>query len=402
MGAPVLILRPDAVVLPGAVIAPGLEVCISEGRIDAIRPWTTAAREETGLLLSPAFVNAHSHLEYYDFLGKLDGLAYWEWIREITKQKPKRPLNQVQAAANTAARLNVATGVAAIGEYSDWPVSGAAIRRAGLAGRIFQEVITVNEWHTPTQKLAEVAEKAGMQAQESGLPTHMSAHATYTVEADTIRGIAVKKDFNAIHASETELENEFFLHGTGAIADMYRQSDISFTPPGCTAVRYLHDLGALHSNTQLIHCCALNDDDIDTIANSGSTVAHCPRSNEMLRCPPAPIARLRNAGVSVGLGMDSAASSGPIDFFAEMRAAIAVSHKRGEPLTAEDVWMMATTEGAKSIWMEADWRIAEGAAPSLVLLKPRASWLEEIIRDGNPANVVKMVNLDLLHSGAES
>ena len=48
------------------------------------------------------------------------------------------------------------------------------------------------------------------------------------------------------------------------------------------------------------------------------------------------------AGVRVGLGLDSPASSGPIDVFAEMREAIASSHRLHEPIAPEAVWRMAT------------------------------------------------------------
>ncbi|MCH8274855.1 MAG: amidohydrolase family protein [Armatimonadetes bacterium] len=389
-----MILRPDALVLPGGRVESGLEVCIADGRIERIRPWSGATREETDLLLSLAFVNAHSHLEYYDLMGQLDGLSYWDWIQSITEMKPKRTIETVQLAAILAARRNVRTGVAAVGEISDWPVSGRAMKRSGLSGRVFQEVITLKEYETPGQKLALARERARKNADESGLPVHLSAHAAYSVTAQTLRDISRTGEPNSIHVSESVIENQFFLRGEGPIAEMYDRAGLPFEPPGCTCAAYLDSLGALHKKTQIVHACDLTPEDISIAAERGVTAAHCPRSNRALGCPPAPVAELRRRGVKVGLGMDSAASSGPIDTFAEMRAALKAAQERGDPLTPQDVWTMATEEAAESIWLPREWRIAEGAGPDLILIDHSgARDLQTLIEHGGPARIHRMIRL---------
>ena len=105
-----MIVRPDAVVLPNG-IQTGLEVCFSEGKIAEIRPWTSGHRDEVGYVLSPKFVNAHSHFEYYDLIGAIEGSGYWDWIRELTHRKAERDPAFVEKVCQKAARLNVQTGV---------------------------------------------------------------------------------------------------------------------------------------------------------------------------------------------------------------------------------------------------------------------------------------------------
>lgn len=396
------IIRPDAVVLPDGSIGHGLEVCIESGVIAEIRPYSSAARSESGMLLSPAFVNAHSHLEYYDLLGKMPHQDYWPWIREITITKPTRSFEEVQKCADLAALKNKEAGIAAIGEHSDWPVSGAAMARASLLGRIFQEVITINEWDSPIKKVEAVQDAANKNQAASGLPVNLSPHATYTVSPEVLRRLSSAGEPIAIHASETPIENEFFQHGSGSIAEMYASCGLPMPNGGQTAIEYLHSNGALRSNTQLVHCCAITDGDIELIAQTNCTVAHCPRSNENLRCPPAPIARLRKQGVRVGLGLDSAASSGEISMFEEMRAALRTSRARGETprggqlqtrdesLSAEDVWRMATGEAADSIFLNCDWSIRVGASPALMLIRPTGKTLSEIIENCNNESIVPL------------
>lgn len=378
-------------VLPGGEVRTGLEVSIEKGLIAEIRPWSKAAREEAGLLLSPAFVNAHSHLEYADLEGAIPAAAngdespYWTWIRSLTAIKPKRDPEAVRRAARAAAQANRDCGVAAVGEYSDWPVAGEAMSVAGIGGRIFKEVIT----------LAEGAEESWLSvigspiSDYSEFPTHLSAHATYTVSPGAISAIAHRGEPNAIHAAETREEREFFMHGGGPIAGLYRRYGIEWPVPGMSPIKYLDSLGALHPRTQIVHACAVDEDDIDLMARRSATVAHCPRSNRFLSGGlRAPIARMREKGITVGIGMDSAASSGAVDFFDEMRAALEDSG-----LPAEAIWDMATRGGAKTIWLDRDWRLALGANPDLILLRPCGTSLGDQIRLGDSDCVVESIKM---------
>lgn len=99
------------------------------------------------------------------------------------------------------------------------------------------------------------------------------------------------------------------------------------------------------------------------------------------------------AGIAVGLGMDSAASSGPIDMFAEMRAARAVSLERGRPLSSEQIYRMATRWGAESVpvlgpagtFGRLGWEIFEGSTVPLIKLHlPNATDTDSVLDHGTP------------------
>lgn len=377
--------------MPDCTIQPGLEVCIEAGAIAEVRPWTQAARDEAGMLLSPAFVNAHSHLEYYDLKGKLKGGEYWPWIREITKVKPTRTMEEVADGAAEAARLNVATGVAVLGEISDWPVSGAAMAAAGLGGRIFQEVITLAFAETtPAQRLEACRLNAKVNADASGLPVTLSPHAPYTVDPETLRLLGSWGDFISIHAAEHPVERELIQRGEGPIAELYQELGLAFEATGLSPIAYLDSLGCLHANVQLVHVCDVTMEDVELISAAGASVAHCPRSNVELGCPVSPVSEMRKRGVKIGIGLDSAASSGAVNFFAEMREALGVA---GGSLTAEDVWFMATTEGAESLHLGRRWEIAPGGNPDLMLLAPVGDTLGAIIGMSGPPSVVRLIRL---------
>jgi len=357
-----MIIRPDAVVTPSGIQI-GIEVCLSSGAIEDIRPWSSEVRNEVGLILSPKFVNSHSHLEYFDMRQSLSPGSYWPWIAELTKRKQERDPNRVKGWIDVAARENLATGVWAIGEWSDWDGSDRAMTDNGLAGAIFQEVITIHEWDSPAEKLRVVGERA----RAATMPTYVTPHAPYTVAPQVIRELAQTGEPLSIHAAETDEENAFYLRGDGPISELYNHAGIAIAPPGMTSISYLDSLGALHARTQLVHLCAATEEDIGLIAERKCTVAHCPRSNLALGCPTPQIGRMIDHGIRVGLGLDSAASSGNIDMFAEMRCAMSLSYSSSRPLVAHEVWEMAiTTDVVPGLSAN---KIEIGASPSMMLVE---------------------------------
>jgi len=343
-------------------------------------------RPHTGVpepfVLSPAFINAHSHLEYRGLEAAIPSTDYWNWIRELTRLKSLERDENVESESLKAASENVQSGVACIGEHSDRPYAAAAIRKVGLRGVIFQELITFFEQLDPKAKLASVEQKAERQRDVFEGPVHVAPHATYTVDEQSL--LLFRGNRCSIHVAETPDENKLFHSSTGVIADFFRSNSLPLPKQSRSALQYLDELGLVSNLTQLVHCCAIDEEDLATIAKRGASVAHCPRSNEALRCPVAPIRRLLSVGVPVGLGLDSPASSGPIDMFAEMRSAIGSSQALQEPLSAETIWSVATTQGLKSltttVWPEG----RDFPLPWIKIHVPDARQTSDLVERGHP------------------
>ena len=375
------------------VLELGLEIVIDGGVVREVRPHTGVPEM---YVVSPAFVNAHSHLEYRGLLDAISAPEYGDWIREITRLKKEQDIGQVERDCFLAAKENVDTGVQIILEHSDRPFSGAAMRANNLQGAIFQEVITFLEHESPKEKVAAVEQRAATNRAAFGGPVYLSAHAYQTVDELTQRYLASLATPLSIHVAETDAENVFTRDGLGPIAEFYRENHVPFEKTGKSLLQTLDDRGLVRKDTQLVHCCAMDDEDIGIVAKRNACVAHCPRSNKRLRCPDAPIRRMLDAGIKISLGLDSAASSGPIDMFAEMRAALATSADRGEPLTPEEVWTMATTAGFESVRTilnsEKIWRIEPGCSAPLLKLHVSGATSTEDLLAGNPSQV-EQINL---------
>lgn len=383
-----MILRPYGLVIGGRLEI-GLELVLRDGVIAEIRPHTGIPEN---FVVSPAFVNAHSHLEYRGMQGKIQATEYWPWIREITELKRHESEMKIRRDAITAAHENHKTGVALIAEHSDRPFAATALLSAGLNGVIFQETITFFERQTRRAKLASVRQKAMEQAKIFRHPIFLTPHAYHTVDRETLAEFGQSQEPISIHVAETPLESEFTRDGSGQIGEFYRTHGFDVEPTGKDIVPTLYDLGLVRPGAQFVHCCDVSADDIALLAGHGVVVAHCPRSNTRLKCPIAPVREMLDAGIPVGLGMDSPASGGPIDMFEEMREAIRVSLHRGKALAPEEVWQMATREGARSLQFALGplpvWDIEVGSTVPLIRIAIQGpADVLDLIERGTASNV---------------
>jgi 5-methylthioadenosine/S-adenosylhomocysteine deaminase len=108
----------------------------------------------------------------------------------------------------------------------------------------------------------------------------------------------------------------------------------------------------INSSLLAVHAVHMNDDEISMFADSGVSVAHCPRSNLKLASGIAPVDTLQKAGINVALGTDGAASNNVLDMLGEMRTAALLAKARAgdaSALPAADALRMATLNGAAAL-----------------------------------------------------
>jgi cytosine/adenosine deaminase-related metal-dependent hydrolase len=90
----------------------------------------------------------------------------------------------------------------------------------------------------------------------------------------------------------------------------------------CTPTEYAQDLGWLGPDVWHAHCVKLDDAGISLFAASRTGVAHCPCSNMRLASGIAPVRRMLDAGIPVGLGVDGSASNDAAQMVNEARQAL--------------------------------------------------------------------------------
>jgi len=120
---------------------------------------------------------------------------------------------------------------------------------------------------------------------------------------------------------------------------------------GETVLEHLDQLGFLHESFSLAHGVWMTDRDMELLAAAGGTVIHCPSSNLRMHGGIAPLKRMLELGLNVGLAVDSEGINDDDDTFQEMRLA-SLLHRIPGPGKTPDPWdllAMATINGAKAL-----------------------------------------------------
>ena len=178
----------------------------------------------------------------------------------------------------------------------------------------------------------------------------ISAHAPYSVSPELYRAAYELGVPVVTHLAESEDEVDYLRNGSGPISAV---SEIA--PSGLTPVRHLEAHGLLGSHVLAAHCVKVDADEIALLAEHDVAVAHCPRSNAMLGCGVAPLKELRAAGLRIGLGTDSPASTPSFDLFEEMRTAVLAARGREErpdALAGSEALELATLGAARAVRLE--------------------------------------------------
>ncbi len=137
---------------------------------------------------------------------------------------------------------------------------------------------------------------------------------------------------------------------------------------GCTPAQYAERTGWTGRNVWHAHCVKLDADGIDLFARTGTGVAHCPSSNMRLASGIAPVRRMLDAGVAVGLGVDGSASNDSSHLLAEARQALLLQRVGLGPaaLTAREALSIATRGGARVLGRDDIGQLAPGMAADVV------------------------------------
>ncbi len=333
-------------VLPvGAPPIPDGAVAVEDGLIAAV-----GTQDDLGQGLSypdavilPGFVNAHSHLEYAVYAGFGDGLSFAPWI--TTHVERKRRLERIDHLdiARLGAAESLASGITTTGDASFTGAAAQACAELGLRAIVYLETFGES-----AAEALEAFEEKRFDA-SSLVRLGVSPHAPYTVSLAAYEACVSLGLPTSTHLAESEAEDAYVCRGEGPMAAF---SEILVQPYGRTAIRALADRSLLPRGLVAAHCVTVDHEEIALLADHGVSVAHCPRSNALLGCGIAPLRRLLDAGLTVGLGTDSPASTPSFDLFEELRAALFFARareRRPEALSATEALELATLGSARAL-----------------------------------------------------
>ena len=324
---------------------------------DGERPDADEVVDLGGAVVTPGLVNTHHHLFQALTRARVQQADLFTWLRELYPVWAGLDAEAEYASARTGLAELALSGCTTVFDHH-------YLFPRGRDGLIEAEVQAARE-----VGLRLVASRGSMDlgVSDGGLPPDEIVEELDAVLADTERlasslhesgpgarvqiAVAPCSPFSATGRLMTEsalLARRLGLPLHTHLAETVEEEEYCKSLYGCRPVEYIEELGWLASDVWCAHCVWLSESDVERFAATGTGVAHCPSSNLRLGAGVAPVRRLLDADVRVGLGVDGSASNERGDLFLEVKQALLAARGRGGggAMTAREALRLGTRGGA--------------------------------------------------------
>jgi 5-methylthioadenosine/S-adenosylhomocysteine deaminase len=297
-----------------------------------------------GKILMPGLINAHTHVPMTLLRGLADDLRLDVWLMGYMMPVEREFVSPefVRLGTLLACAEQIRSGVTTFNDmyYFEEDVAKAAAD-AGMRAVCGQTVMKF-----PAPDAASYEDSLQM-AREfiqrwKGHPLivpAVSPHAPYTCTAEILRATAeLAKEFDVplhTHLAETAFEVE----------NMRSENGIPVIP-------YVKKQGLFEAKVIAAHCVHVDTGEIRTLLHARAGVSHNPSSNLKLASGFAPVVKMLETGLNVGIGTDGPASNNDLDMFEEVRlAAFVAKAVTNDPTSLPAPWalLMATRLGAQAL-----------------------------------------------------
>ncbi len=356
---------------PHTTPAPKQWLLCRDGLIHSFGPMTTVPEcpeavslDGTGKLLMPGLINAHNHCAMTLFRGLADDLELNEWLnRHIFPAEAAHVSEEmVYWCTKLAAAEMILSGTTTVadGYFHEGQVARALLE-SGMRAVTAHGIVDFPAPGVadPGRNIAAVAEFIEeWKGRDERITPAVFAHSPYTCSPATLQ---------AAKTLAQEQKLPFFIH----IAESRQEQKIIMDPQGTSPIRHLSALNLLDSDTVLIHCVWLDDEDIDIIHKSGAGAIICPQSHLKLASGISQASSMDALGIPVGLGTDGAASNNGLDLFVELDMLAKTQKLRqldATAMPAARALATATENNAAILGLTNLGKIAPGYKADLILL----------------------------------
>ncbi|HEU4744988.1 MAG TPA: amidohydrolase family protein [Anaerolineales bacterium] len=333
--------------LRGAVAVKGDSILAVGNEEELKKEFATRAQETIdcgGKILMPGLINAHTHVPMTLLRGLADDLRLDVWLMGYMMPVEREFVSPefVRLGTLLACAEQIRSGVTTFNDmyYFEEDVAKAAAD-AGMRAVCGQTVMKF-----PAPDAASYEDSLQMAREfiqrwkdHPLIVPAVSPHAPYTCTAEILRATAeLAKEFDVplhTHLAETafEVENMRSEHGIPVIP-------------------YVKKQGLFEAKVIAAHCVHVDTGEIRTLLHAGAGVSHNPSSNLKLASGFAPVVKMLETGLNVGIGTDGPASNNDLDMFEEVRlAAFVAKAVTNDPTSLPAPWalLLATRLGAQAL-----------------------------------------------------
>jgi 5-methylthioadenosine/S-adenosylhomocysteine deaminase len=283
----------------------------------------------SGMVITPGLVNTHGHWAMTLFRGFADDDNLEGWLEKIWKVEAAIVAPDTVIAGADLAMIEMIRSGTTCATDMYWQFEGSveAVVQAGFRtvnGPVFAAIPGFEDRRQ--FDLQEAHDYLHRHANQPLLHLCVQAHSVYTTDRPMLEDVRrIAHDFGIgfiTHAAESK----------GELAQVSAQY-------GKSPIEVLDD------------CVHLTDAEIARLAETGTSVSHCPTSNLKLSSGISRLVDMTRAGVNVAIGTDGPASNNDLNFFHEAQlAALVQKGVTGDPfvLPAPEVFAMMTVNGARA------------------------------------------------------
>jgi 5-methylthioadenosine/S-adenosylhomocysteine deaminase len=331
--------------LPGAV-AVKEDSIIAVGREEDLQKEFSAQDmvDCRGKILMPGLINAHTHVPMTLLRGLADDLRLDVWLMGYMMPVEREFVSPgfVRLGTMLACAEQIRSGVTTFNDmyyYEEHVAEAAAV--VGMRAVCGQTVMKFSAPDAASYEDSLQMAREFIQRWKDHplIVPAVAPHAPYTCTAEILRATAeLAKEFDVplhIHIAETAFEVE----------NMRNEHGIPVVP-------YVKKQGLLEAKIIAAHCVHIDSGEIRSLLHAHAGVAHNPSSNLKLASGFAPVVKMLETGLNVGIGTDGPASNNDLDMFEEVRlAAFIAKAVNNDPTTLPAPWalLMATRLGAQAL-----------------------------------------------------
>lgn len=295
-------------------------------------------------VLMPGLVNAHTHVPMTLLRGLADDLRLDVWLMGYMMPVEREYVSPdfVRLGTLLACAEMIQSGVTTFADmyYFEEDIAKATAD-AGMRALCAQ---TVLKFPTPDAQSFEesLAYARDFITRWKGHPLivpSVAPHAPYTCTDQILRATA-------------ELAVEFDVPLHTHLAETANEVDNMRREQGMPVIPYVKKQGLFDAKVLAAHCVHIDEGEMRTMLHARAGIAHNPSSNLKLASGIAPVKRMLDIGLNVGIGTDGPASNNDLDMFEEVRlAAFLAKGASGDPtaLPAQTALLMATRMGAQAM-----------------------------------------------------
>ena len=330
---------------PGAVAVKDTKITAVGTQEEILADWDAVERVDCeGRVLMPGLINAHTHIPMTLLRGLADDLRLDVWLMGYCMPVERKFVSPdfVRLGTRLGCAEMIRSGVTTYADmyYFEDDIADETAK-IGMRALLGESILMFPspDSDSPYEAL-EYTRKFIENWKDHPLITPVvSPHAPYTNTEETLQlcaKLALEYDVPLhTHIAETAIEVE----------NMRREREMPVVP-------YVKKQDVLKPKSIAAHCVHIDEGEMHTLLHANTGVAHNPSSNLKLASGLAPIPKMVELGLNVGIGTDGTASNNDLDMFEEMRLAAFVGKiSTNDPtsLPADITLLMATRIGAQAL-----------------------------------------------------